>query len=175
MKKINNRGFSLPELIIVIAIMAVLTGALAPALIKYVTKSKRSSDVSNCGTIQSAMQTAASNEEANAGFVSLTRNKWTALPSSPAAGETDTEDYWAVVDNDISGGLTAFQNTKTNKLADKTSFASTGYAYCIDSAGVIHVGITDGSDVYECVPTLDEQMDGNAGTGGVQALGGPIR
>ena len=34
MKK-NNKGFSLVELIIVIAIMAILAGALAPALIKY--------------------------------------------------------------------------------------------------------------------------------------------
>lgn len=32
----KNSGFSLVELIIVIAIMAILAGALAPALIKYV-------------------------------------------------------------------------------------------------------------------------------------------
>ena len=32
MKKTNNKGFSLVELIIVIAIMAILAGALAPAL-----------------------------------------------------------------------------------------------------------------------------------------------
>ena len=34
MKKTNNKGFSLVELIIVIAIMAILAGAIAPALIR---------------------------------------------------------------------------------------------------------------------------------------------
>ena len=60
MKK-NNKGFSLVELIIVIAIMAILAGALAPALIKYINKSRRSADISNADTIR---QTAMSDEDA---------------------------------------------------------------------------------------------------------------
>jgi type IV pilus assembly protein PilA len=38
MKKANNQGFSLVELIIVIAIMAVLVGVLAPQFIKICRK-----------------------------------------------------------------------------------------------------------------------------------------
>jgi len=54
MKKMNNKGFSLVELIVVIAIMAVLVGVLAPQFIKYVESSRRSTDISNAQNIQSA-------------------------------------------------------------------------------------------------------------------------
>ncbi len=45
MKKSNNKGFSLVELIIVIAIMVVLIGVLAPMFFRYVEKSKQGSDI----------------------------------------------------------------------------------------------------------------------------------
>ena len=51
MKKTNNKGFSLVELIIVIAIMAILAGAIAPALIRYIDKSRKSNDVSSAKTM----------------------------------------------------------------------------------------------------------------------------
>ncbi len=62
MKK-NNKGFSLVELIIVIAIMAILAGAIAPALIRYIDKSRRSNDVKAAKTIDTTMSTALGNEK----------------------------------------------------------------------------------------------------------------
>lgn len=59
-KKLNNKGFSLVELIIVIAIMAVLIGVLAPQYLKYVEKSRRSSDATTAEQIVSAMNILAS-------------------------------------------------------------------------------------------------------------------
>ena len=46
LKKKNNKGFSLVELIVAVAIMAVLMGVLIPTLIRYVEKSKKQKDES---------------------------------------------------------------------------------------------------------------------------------
>lgn len=54
----NNKGFSLVELIIVIAIMAILVGVLAPNLIKQLEKAKVSSDLELCQSVVTAMTTA---------------------------------------------------------------------------------------------------------------------
>ncbi len=55
-KKLNNKGFSLVELIIVIAIMAVLIGVLAPQYLKYVEKSRKSADLDNYQAVITAVQ-----------------------------------------------------------------------------------------------------------------------
>ena len=63
MKKTNNKGFSLVELIIVIAIMAILIGVLAPQYIKYVEKSRRSADIDLLDSVYTACSVAASDPE----------------------------------------------------------------------------------------------------------------
>ena len=63
----NNKGFSLVELIVVIAIMAVLVGVLAPQLIKYVERSRCSTDMQNLQQIKSAVEVYyADNDESGA-------------------------------------------------------------------------------------------------------------
>lgn len=57
MKKTNNKGFSLIELIIVIAIMAVLVAIIAPNLTKYLGKSKKNTDSKNLDEIESTLKT----------------------------------------------------------------------------------------------------------------------
>ncbi len=54
-KKLNNKGFSLVELIIVVAIMAVLVVVLAPQYLRYVERSRNSTDRGNAAAIESAM------------------------------------------------------------------------------------------------------------------------
>lgn len=61
-KKLNNKGFSLVEIIIVIAIMAILAGALAPQLFKYIDKSRKAADIQIAQTIATAVNTALAEE-----------------------------------------------------------------------------------------------------------------
>lgn len=70
MKKMNNKGFSLIELIIVIAIMAVLVAVIAPNLTSYLGSSKKKTDNSNADSIEnivnSQLQSYASDEKIKA-------------------------------------------------------------------------------------------------------------
>ena len=76
MKKMNNKGFSLVELIIVIAIMAILIVVLAPQYLKYVERSRNSTDMQNITEITSAIQIYAADPES---------------PATLAAGTYDVE------------------------------------------------------------------------------------
>lgn len=64
-KKLNNKGFSLVELIIVIAIMAVLVGVLAPQYLGWVEESRVSSDIQNAQQIATKVQVEIAEAEAN--------------------------------------------------------------------------------------------------------------
>lgn len=63
-EKMNDKGFSLVELIIVIAIMAVLIVVLAPQYLKYVERSRNSTDLQNATEIVTALQVYGSDPEA---------------------------------------------------------------------------------------------------------------
>ena len=100
-KQKNNKGFSLVELIVVIAIMAVLVGVLAPQLMKYVEKSREATDIQNCDSIASALKAYyADKEDLTADVtINVTKNgvKETTEPAVTDAGMVKTKlkgKYW---------------------------------------------------------------------------------
>lgn len=60
----EREGFSLVELIIVIAIMAILIGIIALAVLPYLERSRESKDKQTLDTVYGAFQTALSEEKA---------------------------------------------------------------------------------------------------------------
>lgn len=64
-KKKDNKGFTLVELVIVVAILAILVGILAPQYTKYVEKSRQSADVSNLENIVKGFKVSAADTDYN--------------------------------------------------------------------------------------------------------------
>lgn len=85
-KKINDKGFSLVELIVVIAIMVALVAVVAVAVTRYVAQSRAATDVTNAQTIKSAIQVEIT--DPTSGTTPLTNvstGQWTQVPSGMAS------------------------------------------------------------------------------------------
>lgn len=63
-KKMDNKGFSLVELIIVIAIMVILVAVLAPQYLRYVEKSRVATDTQTTVEFINVLQVAAADPDA---------------------------------------------------------------------------------------------------------------
>ena len=63
--KLNSKGFSLVELIIVMAIMAVLIGVLAPIYLQYVDRTKRTADCTSIGVVLDPCDVLAADPDVN--------------------------------------------------------------------------------------------------------------
>jgi len=107
-KKMNNKGFSLVELIIVVAIMAVLIGVLAPTYLKYVENSKKTADCSAIGSMLDACEVTAidpSVDWATSETITITESNGT-LTITSSAGNTSASEALAAIEV-VLGGLTA--------------------------------------------------------------------
>lgn len=88
-KSLTNKDFSLVELIIVIAIMAVLIGVLAPQYIKYLDKSKISADTQLADSVRNAI----TNTLLDPSVTDNVPAENTAKTTIPGPGATAT-DFW---------------------------------------------------------------------------------
>lgn len=112
-KTSKDKGFSLVELIIVVAILAILTGILVPAYIKYVDRSKSAVCAANIDEVVGAWQVATAEDNTKTLQIILDELK----PECPSGGSYSISDeggFQAVVCS-VHGGevTTGFEGTKT--------------------------------------------------------------
>lgn len=139
--KKNNKGFSLVELIVVIAIMAVLVGVLAPTLLKNIEKSRYSKDIQALDSINTAVTMVLSDETASAAIVDGTYNLATLMDRDASVADVITSTLSAELLNGASletdelGGLesNAFETTALSEVEIVISGSGTAAAITVTS------------------------------------------
>ncbi len=91
MKKMNNKGFSLVELIVVVLIMAIIAVALAPQVMKWVENSRKSNDIEAYNTVLEACNVAAADEA----VIAAASTTLTTVVTMNATNTTITGSAWA--------------------------------------------------------------------------------
>lgn len=133
-KKLNNKGFSLVELIIVIAIMAVLIGVLAPQYLRYVERSRVSTDRDNIAAWESAFQVwgaetdPAAADLFTAGAHTITLNRGAA----PTGGDAQ-----------ITAALTNAGLATNTQLQNRQTFSAATITVTVAADGTITVNTTE--------------------------------
>ena len=135
MKKMNNKGFSLVELIVVVLIMAIIAVALAPQVMKWVENSRKSTDIENYNALVEAANVASTNETflqklGASGSITITMNTTTTL--NPSSGDLFNA-LKAVLDETLPGwaqskitGSWAGENTDKTSAAGVTTTSAYG-------------------------------------------------
>lgn len=136
-ERMNNKGFSLVELIIVIAIMAVLVVVLAPQFLKYVERARVSTDKDNAAAIATALQV------------------WAAAEGNPGTGDdatvtvggtggiTLTAGSWAEDACNDAGIFAGDAEIQSRTASWGTAATSPGYTITMQTNGQLNYSNTD--------------------------------
>lgn len=127
----NNKGFSLIELVIVVAIMAALIAILAPQYLKYVEKSRVTADQSVLNEVATAIKTLASDPDGD--YTWHASNDTAITFSTTTAGDplvlqaTNPANF----ENDLAAAL----GSTTITLKSSVGKTLTNVTFTIDTAG----------------------------------------
>lgn len=127
-KKKNNKGFSLVELIVVIAIMAVLMAVLAPAMLRYVEKSRIQKDNSAVAELVNALNVTLSDEDATNAIPEATTSFTVTV-----AGSTGNITF---SDTNLKSGNKFYDEVTTTLKGSKLSITSKEYKNQTDTITV---------------------------------------
>jgi len=143
MKKMNNKGFSLVELIIVIAIMAVLIGVLAPQYMKYVEKSRVSADKDVLDSVYNALTIAASDPDVTSGVPATGTTSLGAI----TIGTVDTDFGYNVAETLAVTDFNDVAKKLKSKAGKAISGAATGINVEVDANGnfTVYLGTKNGT------------------------------
>lgn len=151
-KKKNNKGFTLVELVIVIAILAIVVGLLAPQYTKYVEKSRKSADVDNMNEMVKAVQVYAVEQGTQTGG-----NK--AGTASIALGDTVTVTDTAKLG--IADALKEYVPNYTNITLKSKQWDGTPTAtFTIDTDGGVKVALTPDKFAKYSESKIADKKDG---------------
>lgn len=130
-KEKKNKGFTLVELIIVVAILAILVGLLAPQYTKYVERSRQAADASNLDNLVTAVKVATADgayDIKNATYTFIITAEGTTLKSSLATPDGKDKGL-----GDLESALTEYAGTDW----DKTTLKSSKWTHTDDPNGDI--------------------------------------
>lgn len=152
--KKNNKGFSLVELIVVIAIMAVLGVAIALAVTKFIPQSQRSTDISNATMIAEGIEVAVND------FATSPDGKINGKTKADVFGTASGGVYTVSLSNLAATGLIKSEPTIQGSSSTKTIYADKKFKVSYtESTGKVVVKIADDVDLMDSEIALKYKND----------------
>lgn len=168
----TKKGFTLIELIVVIAIIGVLAAILIPAMMGYINKSKRRSDITSAKTIYTdAMAIISEDSEASDAFYDSSSTGESVTVNSESysidlvAHKTIYSNSWASGDSDLQEFLDEMNDIEDNNTQLRYTTSSDGkkldrwyLARRSDDPDKVEiwVGSTDSKPAYRLYPNSDK-------------------
>ena len=123
MKKLNNKGFTLIEIVIVIVIIAILAAMLVPSLTQWIDKSKMKTFTSACGSIKTSAASYVAEQYATDGTKDTIK---------------DASKFVKAISDDIGGKSVAYESATAG--SGSPTYTISNYTYSTDT-----ITISDGN------------------------------